>query len=143
MERELKLGDKRIVLQDPNGALTHTIDARSGRPPPDTSRTQASEAATLPPQGFPDTSDPLGVAHAEGQLYGAIYEGKVGPATFVVSGLLSLLGVVFAIAVINEQDWSAPLRLVAGTLVVLAYAWLYGVIFRRMRARRLKSARSN
>lgn len=141
MERELKLGDKRIVIQDPNGALAHTIDARSGRPPPDTSRTQASEAATLPPQGFPDTSDPLGVAHAEGQLYGAIYQGKVGPATFVVSGLLSLLGVLCAVAVISEQAWSAPLRAVAGTLVVLTDAWIFWVVFRRMRERRLKNAR--
>ncbi|WP_036140797.1 hypothetical protein [Luteibacter sp. 9135] len=143
MERELKLGDKRIVIQDPNGALAHTIDARSGRPPPDTSRTQASEAATLPPQGFPDTSDPLGVAHAEGQLYGAIYQGKVGPATFVVSGLLSLLGVLCAVAVISEQAWSAPLRAVAGTLVVLTDAWIFWVVFRRMRERRLKNARSS
>lgn len=143
MERELKLGDKRIVIQDPNGALAHTIDARSGRPPPDTSRTQASEAATLPPQGFPDTSDPLGVAHAEGQLYGAIYQGKVGPATFVVSGLLSLLGVLCAVAVISEQAWSAPLRAVAGKLVVLTDAWIFWVVFRRMRERRLKNARSS
>jgi len=141
MERELRLGGKRIVLQDPNGALAQTIDARSSQPLPDTSRTQASEAALLPPQGFPDTNDPLGVAHAEGQLYGAIYQGKVGPATFVVSGLLSLLGVLCAVAVISEQAWSAPLRTVAGTLVVLADAWIFWVVYRRMRARRLKDAR--
>lgn len=143
MERELKLGGKRIVLQDPNGALAHTIDVRNNQPLPDTSRTQASEAALLPPEGFPDTNDPLGVARAEGQLYGAIYQGKLSPTTFVVSGLLSLLGVLCAIAVISEQDWSAPLRIVAGTLVVLAYVWLYAIIFQRMRARRRRTARSS
>jgi hypothetical protein len=143
MERDLKIGRQRIVLQDPYGALSRTIDPHSSQPPPDTSLTQAGEAVALPPEGFPDPNNPLGIAHAEGQLYGAIYQGKLSPTTFVVSGLLSLLGVLCAIAVISEQDWSAPLHIVAGTLVVLAYVWLYGIIFQRMRARRRRMARSS
>jgi hypothetical protein len=140
MERELKLGDKRIVLQDPNGALVRTIDTRSGRPVEDTSQDGTIEAAPLPPEGFPDATDPLGVAHAEGQLYGAIYQGKLSPTTFVVSWLLSLSVVFGAVVVLLDQEWSTPLRYAAAALVVLADGFIFWHIFRRMRARRDEAA---
>jgi hypothetical protein len=118
MERELRLGDKIVVLDDRTGAvvvlddrtgaLERTIDIRTGKPAPDTSHDRTVEAALFPPDGLPNTCDPLGMAHAEGQLYGAVYDGRIAPAAFAVGwGFITLNVVVISLAMLWD-DWTSP-----------------------------------
>lgn len=136
MERELKLGDKIIVLDDRNGALDRTIDPQSGRPLPDTSRDKTVEAARLPPEGLPNTSDPLGAAHAEGQLYGAVYDGRISPVAFAVGWTLASMGFLFAIAVVLDDERIPVLGYLIAALILAAWASLFTRSLRRMRERK-------
>lgn len=136
MERELRLGDKIIVLDDRNGALNRTIDPQSGRPLPDTSRDKTVEAARLPPEGLPNTCDPLGAAHAEGQLYGAVYDGRITPGAFAVGWALESIGAAFAIAVVLDDERIPMLRYVIVALILAAWGWLFTRALRRMRERK-------
>jgi hypothetical protein len=136
MERELRLGDKIVVLDDRTGALDRTIDIRTGKPTPDTSQDRTVEPALLPPDGLPNTCDPLGTAHAEGQLYGAIYDGRIAPAAFAVGWGFITLNVVLILLEILWDNWTSPLAYVITGLLVAAWAWLFRRAWRRMRERK-------
>jgi hypothetical protein len=136
MERELRLGDKIVVLDDRTGALDRTIDIRTGKPTPDTSQDRTVEPALLPPDGLPNTCDPLGTAHAEGQLYGAIYDGRIAPAAFAVGWGFITLNVVLISLEILWDNWTSPLAYVITGLLVAAWAWLFRRAWRRMRERK-------
>jgi len=136
MERELRLGDKIVVLDDRTGALERTIDIRTGKPTPDTSQDRTIEAALLPPDGLPNTCDPLGTAHAEGQLYGAVYDGRIAPAAFAVGWALITVNVfMFSIATLWDA-WTSPTACVVTAFVVGFWAWLFRRALRRMRERK-------
>jgi hypothetical protein len=136
MERELRLGDKIVVLDDRTGALERTIDIRTGKPTPDTSQDRTIEAALLPPDGLPNTCDPLGTAHAEGQLYGAVYDGRIAPAAFTVGwGLITLNVVVLSLEILWDS-WTSPVSYLIVGLLVVAWAWIFRRALWRMRERK-------
>jgi len=136
MERELRLGDKIVVLDDRTGALERTIDIHTGKPTPDTSQDRSLEAALLPPDGLPNTCDPLGMAHAEGQLYGAIYDGRIAPAAFAVGWGFTTLNVVVVSLAMLWDDWESPFAYAVVGLLIAAWAWLFRRALRRMRERK-------
>lgn len=136
MERELRLGDKIVVLDDRTGALERSIDLRTGKPPLDTSQDRTIEVIRLPPDGLPNTCDPLGTAHAEGQLYGAVYDGRIAPAAFAVGWSLITFNVFsFSLALILD-DWTSPVAYLVVGLVVAVWTWLFRRALRRMRERK-------
>lgn len=136
MERELRLGNKVVVLDDRTGALERTIDLHTSRPLPDTSKDRTIEAVRLPPDGLPNTCDPLGTAHAEGQLYGAVYDGRIAPAAFTVGwGFITLNVVVFSLEILWD-NWTSPIAYATVGLLVVAWAWLFRRAWRRMRERK-------
>jgi hypothetical protein len=136
MERELRLGEKVVVLDDRTGALGRSIDVRTGRPLPDTSQDRTIEVTRLPPEGLPNTCNPLGMAHAEGQLYGAIYDGRITPAAFAVGWMLISLNVVtFSLAVLWNA-WTSPVADAVVAAIVALWAWVFRRALRRMRERK-------
>lgn len=136
MERELRLGNKIVVLDDRTGALERTIDLHTGKPLPDTSQDRTVEAVRLPPDGLPNTCDPLGTAHAEGQLYGAVYDGRIAPAAFAAGWtLISLNVVMFALAILWDA-WTSPVAWAIAAVVLGFWAWLFRRALRRMRERK-------
>ncbi|PTR29909.1 hypothetical protein C8J98_10740 [Luteibacter sp. OK325] len=136
MERELRLGDKVVVLDDRTGALERSIDVRTGRPLPDTSQDRTIEVTRLPPEGLPNTCDPLGTAHAEGQLYGAVYDGRIAPAAFAVGWMFITLSVFMFSLALLWGDWTSPGAYAVVGLIVVAWAWLFQRARRRMRERK-------
>lgn len=136
MERELRLGNKVVVLDDRTGALERTIDLHTSRPLPDTSKDRTIEAVRLPPDGLPNTCDPLGTAHAEGQLYGAVYDGRIAPAAFAVGWTLVALNVfMFSLATLWDA-WTSPLAYLVTAVVMGFWAWLFRRALQRMRERK-------
>lgn len=136
MERELKIGNKIVVLDDRSGALERTIDPHTGKPLPDTSKDRTVEAALLPPEGLPNTCDPLGMAHAEGQLYGAIFDGRIAPAAFAVGWMLTALSVVVFSLEILWDNWTSPVAYLIASLLVAVWAWIFRRALLRMRERK-------
>ena len=119
-------------------AMARTIDPRTGKPLPETSKDRTVEAAPLPPDGLPNTCDPLGTAHARGQLYGAVYDGRIAPAPFAVAWLLITLEVaLFSLALLWDA-WTVPVAYLIAGLLVGAWAWLFRRALRRMRERKRK-----
>lgn len=94
MEREIKVGSARFVVDDPRGLLgaaeaTHLKAEQVGI---ETARTREEEARPFSPIGRPNPNDPIGSIGARVALFDGIVQGRTSPWTLWFAWFFTAIG---------------------------------------------------
>lgn len=138
MEREIKIGNRAFVVDDPNGSLGRIEPAQrvEQQPPADTAKTREQEAAPHRARPLPNAVEPLQTIEARAMVLEAVAQGRIGPVSLFLAWLFTGLGVYTMAWGFGHSTVHPTAGLVVACLMVLGHSMFFFSALVSMLARR-------